>query len=148
MLTSGRPTPPTAISEQAEMHPEFPSIFWFEPITNISLARKQATLIAGKPLRLSSQTTTAITNCLCSFKSIAIQTDIQTDDCSLSLLLSIQIQTNNCSCLSFNNDCSLSPSLISQIQIHLPLHLTAITEATAFNNLTATAPSSTVAGPP
>jgi hypothetical protein len=137
LLTSDRPTP-TAISEQAEIH--FHSIFWFKPIT------KQATPTAGNPL-----TTTAITNC-----SIALRLSSQTTLTTTTITIQIQTwrpssfliptQTDDCSSPSFItnysfkslklDDCSSSPSIISQSQteapvdpLPLPLHSTATTVA-------------------
>jgi hypothetical protein len=121
---------PTAISEQAEIiQPESFYTFWFKPITNSSMAQKQATQTAGGDLtsnrfelllRLFSPTiSTAIT---CSFKSITVQTArklsrflIPTDDCSLGP--STTNQTDDCSLSPSlfiqTDDCSLSPSLFS-----------------------------------
>jgi hypothetical protein len=161
MLASGGSTS-TAISEQAETHPECLSIFRFKPITNSSLARKQATLTAGKPLRLSSHT---IQTDDCSLSPSLIQTAVKAltttanTSCSFKSIVHspIQIQIDDCSFSpSLFDDCSFSLSLFSQFQtelfqteapVDLPLRSTdteAINDLTSPSSLTVVA----LAGPP
>jgi hypothetical protein len=143
-----------------------PPIFWFKPIT-----RKQATPTAILPLRLKHATmplSSEQATLTASSKLIAVQ--IQTTGAASRLTTStpnettIQpagrpsrflIQTDNFSSFITNylfkspehDDCSYSsPSIISPIptdsSVDLPLHSTAITEATTLDD--PTAPSSTI----